>query len=165
METGCAKGETTSDRNLPVTFWFLQCFCFVVVFFFSSKLYIKKKNHSHYTQRPSASTELPVTVRECVCAVNSSLERANELFWVCLLCDFVSGVSQQTAHFTNVIINLCERSEGVAGSRDDADVSPKAEVYAGVKNQPDLWGQTTLRYLDSPMNPETLPWKWVFSPL
>lgn len=77
----------------------------------------------------------------------------------------MSGVSQQTAHFTNVIINLCERSEGVAGSRDDADVSPKAEVYAGVKNQPDLWGQTTLRYLDSPMNPETLPWKWVFSPL
>lgn len=43
-----------------------------------SSLHIEKPNHSHYTRRPSASTELPVTVR--VCAVNSSLERANELF-------------------------------------------------------------------------------------
>lgn len=46
----------------------------------SCGLRIEKPNHSHYAPRPSASTELPVTVRLCACAVNSSLESANELF-------------------------------------------------------------------------------------
>ena len=54
-----------------------QRFSFFSLFFFpfflrspflpSSSLHIEKPNHSHYTRRPSASTELPITVCVCVC--------------------------------------------------------------------------------------------------